>query len=141
MASITLKLKGADELAKKLREMPIKLEKQALQESVLQALDAVLPEMINAAPVHMDEQSPFSKKYGTTRENMRVVKLKRAGRNFKGGRLDTGNALQGFLFEIGSRHQPARPWFAPKIRSLAQKVVDVFAMRVGEAIEDLWEKK
>lgn len=141
MSAVNLKLTGAAELAKKLREMPIKLEKQSLQVSVLKALDEVLPEMIQAVPEHANEYSTNSKKYGTTKQNLRVVKIRQTGRNMKGARIDSGNAFWQIWYNLGSRHQPARPWFASKFRSLAQKIIDAFSQDVGQEIERLWAEK
>lgn len=142
MESVQLKLTGATELADKLRQMPAKLEKKALQVSVLKALDDVLPDMIDAMPDDIDQhRSPSSEQFGTAKQNLRVISLKNVGRNQKGARIDTGKAFWMLWYEFGSRHQQARAVFAPKIRQLAQKVIDFFGRDVGTAIEMLWKEK
>jgi HK97 gp10 family phage protein len=141
MASIELKLTGAPELATKLREMPVKLERQALQDATIAAMQEALPDMREAVPQDEFERSPASQKYGTTRQNLRVVKITSPGRNSKGARIDTGNAFWQWYYNFGSRHQPARPWFAQRFMAIAQKVLDRFTADVGKAIEELWEEK
>ncbi len=141
MDVIQLKLTGADELARKLRELPGKLEKKALQLSALEAMREVLPDIQDAVPQSIYEQSENSKKYGTTKQNLRVVRIKRPGRDKKGARIDTGNAFWQVWYNLGSRHQPARAWIANKFRAVSQRVVDAFGLAVGKAIDELWDQR
>ncbi len=141
MASIQIKMTGAAELATKLREMPAKLERQALQEATLEAMREVLPEMRDAVPQDEYERSAASIKYGTTRENLQAVKMTNPGRNKKGARIDTKDAFWQWYYNFGSRHQPARPWFAQRFRDISQKVIDKFTADIGKAIEELWAEK
>jgi HK97 gp10 family phage protein len=140
MAFIELNLTGVDELVTKLRDMPAKVEKSVLKDATKDAMTNALPDMVGAVPMESDEQSPDSKKYGTTRQNLRVIALTNLGRNNYGARIDTNNAFWQWYYNFGSRHQPARPWFAPRFRAMAQKVLDNFVAAVGAEIERLWQQ-
>lgn len=129
------KFKGFNEFEKLLKELPRNVENKVLQTAVTGTLREIKPEMKAAAPRHMDEQSPASKKFGSTRQNIRVFRLKRVPKGQKAARIDTGNAFWSLIYELGSRFQPARPWFAPTFRKCQERMLDILGRKIGEGIE------
>ena len=141
MIVVKANITGLGELKKKFQELPLKVENQILQKATTASLMKIKPEMIEAAPAHMDEQSPASKIYGPIKKNIRVIKLKNLRRGQKGARLDTGNAFWAFFYEKGTRHQPARPWFLPRFTALIDNVVDTVSDQITEGIEKMTSLK
>lgn len=129
------KLEGFNEFDKLLKELPRSVENKVLQNATLKAMRSALPDVKAAAPRHTGEQSDASKKYGTLRKNIRVIRLRRVAKGQKGARIDTGNAFWGFILELGSRFIPAMPWFAPAVRKSNGKILDTLGKEIGLGIE------
>lgn len=129
------KVSGFDELDKLLKQLPRNVERRVLQKGTTAAMRSILPDMKAAAPRHDGERSPASKKYGTLLSNIRAARLRRVRKGEKGTRISTGNAFWGFIYEKGSRYQPARPWFAPTFRRLQSKLIKVLGTEIGKGIE------
>lgn len=129
------KVSGFEQAAQLLRELPPHVENNILQGATQEAMRAVLPEMKAAAPRHLDKRSPASKKYGTLKQNIRFGRLKRVNRGEKGSRIHTGNAFWGFIYEKGSRHQPARPWFEPTFSRMEGTMIHTLGVAIARGIE------
>lgn len=129
-------LKGFDEFDKKLRELPTKVENRVLQKSVSSAMRSIRSDMVQAAPKHIDERSPASKAYGTIKQNIKVKRLRRVRKGQKGARIDTGKAFWAVFYELGTRHQRARPFFAPTFRRLTDRILRVLGEELGKGIEN-----
>lgn len=115
-------IKGGKEAAKLLDELPEKITNRVIQAAVMGAAREGAKGIRASAPT-AKEPSDASKKYGPLRKNIRVSRLKPRGRNERGAKIHTGNAFWGFIYEIGSRFQPARPWFKPRFESDRQKIL------------------
>lgn len=129
------KLTGFDGLSETLRELPTRVENKVLQKSVTAAARSVRKEFQNAAPRDEEGQSPASELYGRGYRNIRVQRLKRTEKGQKGARITTGNAFWLYFYELGTRYQPARPWFLPTFQRLQKAILSELAKRIGEGIE------
>jgi HK97 gp10 family phage protein len=132
---IGIDLKGFKELDRMLSGLPKQVENRVLQRSVTGAMRSVLKAFKAAAPRHLDEQSPASKKYGTLQKNIKVRNKKRGGKGRRGAKITTGDAFWGYMYEKGSVHQPARPWFDPTWRMVVGQVETDLSKRLAEGIE------
>lgn len=136
-------IKNFDEFQKLLKEVPKAVETRIAQKATFQAMDAARDLLAAAAPMHTGPQSKASRTYGTLRENIRVGRLKKLKRGQKGAVLSTGDAFWGLIYEVGnyiqqelgSRFQPARPWFAPMIKQLAPYIIDKLGESLGKNLE------
>lgn len=129
------KVSGFKEFSALLKELPRNVENRVLQDATNKAMRAALPQMKAAAPVHKEDRSSASKQYGTLKQNIRVSRLKRVRKGQKGTRIHTGNAFWGFIYEMGSRYQPARPFFAPAFRAMQTTIINVLGVEIGKGIE------
>lgn len=132
--SVSTHLRGAFELERMLRQLPQKVENKVLQKAVTSAAREGR-KIIRAAAPRGDGSSVNSKKYGTLRKNIRVIRLRRVGNGERAARIDTGNAFWGYIYEKGSRHQPARPWFEPAFHTAQEKMLSVLLKTVAAGIE------
>lgn len=135
------KVGGFEDAHKLLKELPVRVQRNVLQTATRDTLKEVALKPIKAAaPRHDGKRSQKSKQYGTLFANIRVAKLRRVRKGEKGARISTGNAFWGFIYEKGSRHQAARPWFAPKFRMLEGNMIKTLADKIGLGIEKEVEK-
>lgn len=132
---IEAELSGFDEFDNLLKKLPERVEKRVLQKSVNKALRSSQKAFKAAAPRHTGEQSPASKEYGTGRKNIKVKKLRRVRKGQKAARLDTGNAFWLYIYEKGSRYQPARPWFLQAFQKSREAILNVLRDELGKNIE------
>ena len=133
--NLSHRFNGFDQFSKLLRELPQNVENKIVQGAVTAAMREGRKAVRAAAPVYMDKQSLASKLYGTTKKNIRVVRLKRVQRGQKGARIDTGNAFWSLFYQLGTRYQPARPWFDVAFRAAQGSIVKVLIDQIGAGIE------
>ena len=132
---VDIKMEGFKELSSLLEQLPVRVEKKVLQGAVTGAMREARKEIKAAAPKHLDKQSPSSKQYGTLQKNIRVIRLKRVRKGEKGARVDTGNAFWGYIYEMGSRYQAARPWFLPAFNRSLATIADTLRKRIADGID------
>jgi HK97 gp10 family phage protein len=114
---IDIKVGGLEELDNLLKQLPPRVEKRVLQSAVTSAIRQGRKEIKRSAPSG-DDVSSVQKKYGykKLKNELKVKRLKRTKRNEKASRVDTGNAFWALFYELGTRYQPARPFFAKAFR-------------------------
>lgn len=134
-------LTGFEEFERLLNELPLSVEKKVLQNAVNKSLREIRKDIAAAAPVDENGQSAASKEYGRLSKNIRVQKLKQVRRGEKGARIHTNNSFWGFLYEFGTKYQPARPWFLPKFTSLEERILSNLGKELGKGIEEQAGKK
>ena len=134
-------LTGFNDFEKLLKELPTRVQKKILQKSVTGAMREIRTDMRNAAPRDENGQSQASKEYGRLRKNIKVVKLKKTKPGEKGARITTGNAYWGYFYELGTRFQPARPWFRTQFASVQGKALKKLGELIGDGIEQEARKK
>ncbi len=145
------KLDGFKEFDKLLRELPRNVENRVLQGAVTGAARVGSKAAKSQAPMHQHFQSAASKKYGTLKSNIKVKASKRdRKKGQRGAYITTDDAFWGHFYElgtqryqgkrkhgssqIGSRYQPARPWFLPAITRAYKEMVAELAARLGSGI-------
>lgn len=128
-------LHGFNEFEKLLTQLPQNVAKRVLQNAVTGSLREVRKDVKQAAPAHLDDQSPASKLYGSLRQNIRVIRLRYTGKNERSARIDTGKAFWGFFYEKGTSRQPARPWFLPTITRVQDRIFKTLGIKIGAGIE------
>lgn len=130
------RISGFKEANNLLKQLPRRVQNRVLQNATRETLKETAQQPIKAAaPRHSTERSPASRQYGTLKSNIRVAKLRKVRRGEKGARIHTGRAFWGYLIEKGTRHMPARPWFAPAFRALKSPMIRKLGEKIGRGIE------
>lgn len=129
------KLHGFEELHRTLKTLPERTRKNVVGRAAVKAMRAARNQIKSATPTHLDRQSPASKKYGTGRSNIRLIRLKYPINNSFGARIDTGNAFWLFIYELGSRFQPARAFFASTFRAAGSTTLSTLGEEIGNGID------
>jgi len=112
-----------------------RLENKFLQAMVNDAMrKAALPVMKARAPRHKEEQSKWSKYYGSIIKNLKVSKTG-AKKGGKGAKIDTGRAFWAYFFEKGTRYRPAKPWFNDAFISAKDVIIAHLIPSLKTAIE------
>lgn len=75
-----------------------------------------------------------SQKYANTKLNRR---LRRVGKRHK----VEGTAFYGKFLEYGTSRMSARPWLRPAFDSSTTEAIEAMRVRLGEAVEDAWNKQ
>lgn len=134
MTSFKIKTSGFNELDRLLSELPQRVENRVLQKAVTGALREEKKNFQSAAPRDEDGQSAASKLYGRGYKNIKISRIKRLKKGMRGARITTGNAFWLLIYELGSKYQPARPWFAPTFRGAAERIIASLSRKIGEGI-------
>lgn len=136
ITSKTSKLTGFEDLTKGLKELPKNVQKRVLQNAVMAGARVILKGVKAKAPQHEGEQSAASKKYGTIKENLRVLRLKFGlPATTRGARIDTGDAFWSIFLELGTRFISARPFMAPGVEGSADQAFSKMADNLGKGLE------
>lgn len=130
----SIRLDGFKELDRLLHDLPPNVQNKVLQSAVTGAIGEGKKEIINAAPVGIDP-SPASRQYGPLKANIRVARVRSPNPGQRGASVSTGNAFWGAFYELGTRHQPARPWFGQAFARATSKMLDELKKRLGDGIE------
>lgn len=144
---ISGKLRGWDELSDKFKDLPAKVQRKVVQPSVTAAIREGRKAVKAAAPVRKDKRSQASLRYGSLKDNIRLIRLKRNPKGVFGARVDTGNAFwgafldSGYTIERGSRYQPGNNWFLNAFNSAIDRIFEVLATRLGKGIEKVAGEK
>lgn len=129
------KLEGFAEFDKLLKTLPRNVENRVLQGAVNAAARVGYKAIKAAAPVHKIFQSVASKKYGPLKKNLRVVTSKKdKKRGKRGAYITTGDAFWAYIYEKGSRNQPARPWMLPAFKASYVEMLKALQDRLGAGI-------
>lgn len=136
------KLSGFDELAEDLKRLGPAVERKVVRRSVISAMRPARAFIKTIAPVQIDGQrSGPSKKYGHLRQNIRLIRLRRVEKGQAAARIDTGKSFWGVMYELGTRYQPARPWFGPAFRKISDLVLKTLGSDIGKGIEDIARRR
>jgi HK97 gp10 family phage protein len=114
MAATTSQVYGLSDIGKVLEQLPDRIANRLLQTAVSAGARVQLKAIKARAPLHEGHQSPSSEKYGSILENLSVEPM-RVLRNTsaRGARVTTRNAFWAMFYELGTAHQPARPFMRP----------------------------
>ena len=129
------KLSGFEDFDRLLKNLGPRVGNRVLQNAVTSSVRVAAKEVKAAAPRSTTKRSRASKMYGFLVKNIRVIRLKRVERGQRAARVDTGKSFWGVFYELGTRYQPARPWFAPAFERARQAMIDNLAKRLKIGIE------
>ena len=129
-----IKISGLKEARAALKLLPDRVQKRVQGAATRSGATVMRAEARRDAPVG-DEPSEASKKYGSLKSNIRIIKLKRVPKGTTGYRVNTGDAFWGVILEVGSRFMAARPWFRPAIDRSRDKALDKMRERLAAGIE------
>jgi HK97 gp10 family phage protein len=131
-----MRLEGFEELSKKLQDLPDNVTNRVLQKAVTGSIRAALRTIKASAPVGRGVSS-VQLKYGykKLKKSLKVKRLKPENRYERASKIDTGNAFWARFYELGTKKQPARPFFAPAFRRSEKEMIDELAKRIGEGIQ------
>jgi HK97 gp10 family phage protein len=133
-------LVGFEETRELLKRAPATVERRVLQKATNAGAREGAKAVRRNTPRHLDEQSPASKQYGPGFKNIRTRKLRRVPKGSKGTRIDTGNAFWLYFYELGTRYQPARPFFARTVRAVKDAIFNAMAKSMRENIPKEMER-
>ncbi len=136
---MTIKVTGMKELAAILNTLPDKTARRVLQSAVTGTIRPVRKEIVNASPAGL-EPSAASAKYGSLKKNIRVVRMKPLNRFERAARIDTGNAFWALFYELGTRFQPARPFFHRVFMAAKDRMINELSKRLKAGIDKEFEK-
>lgn len=134
--SFVVKIEGGEKFEDMLAKLSERVENKILQRSVTEALKIAGKAVKAAAPIHGAFQSAASAKYGSLKSNIKVKASKsQATKGQRAAHITTGRAFWGFIYEFGSKFQPARPWFLPAFKSSSDAVIKKLGEELGKGIE------
>lgn len=133
-------LQGFENFDKLLSQLPMRVEKRVLQSAVTSAVREARKEIKKSIPVGDEKQSAASQRYGRAKTNLRVKRLRRTKRNEKMARVDTGDAFWMLFYELGSRFQPARPFFANAFERARSAMIKKLRERLSLGIKKEFDK-
>lgn len=127
-------LRGFEDMDKALAALPQRVENKVMQRAVTRALRPARQAIREETPIG-DTRSPASKEYGRARSNIRLHRLRKVKKGSKGARITTGRAFWLMFYELGTRYQPARPFFARAFKRMQEAILKDLAKELGEGIE------
>lgn len=138
---IDIRLGGFEELNKTLTQLPKNVERRVLQAAVTSAVREGRKEIKRSAP-RGKERSTVQKKYGYKPlwKELKVKRLRRVDRGEKAARVDTGDAFWSLFYELGTRYQPARPFFGKAFRRAEGAMVKKLSERLKVGINKEFDK-
>ena len=137
MAVITAKFTGGDVLAKALRTLPVKVEKQIIREATKAAAEPVLHAARSHAPVLTGDLVASLKITTKTssKKSSFTARVQAAGQGAKTGNDYTGDQFYAAFQEFGTSHQPARPFMRPAFDENVDKAIGIMATLVKSGLE------
>jgi len=133
---IDIETQGFKEIDKALQKLPLNVEKRVLNKSLLGAMRVGAKLIKQAAPVHSGKQSAASKQFRKGKVNIKAKRMKSRKRQVKAAQINTGNAFWLMIYELGSRFQPARPFFLPAFTAATGLILKDFRDRLKKGIEE-----
>lgn len=111
--ALKFRVEGLSEINQVLKLLPERVQQRTLQNAVNAGARVSLKAIKARAPRHEGEQSPKSKQYGTIVQNLRVQAMRKLRATARGARIWTRDAFWALFYELGTAHQPARPFMRP----------------------------
>lgn len=140
MSTVRIELSGFKELQTAIDKLPGNVDNRVLQAAVTGAIRQGAKEIRSSVPVGSEPRSINSQKYGSARKNIKVSRVRSAKKSGKGAKVTTGNAFWMWFYERGSRHQPARPWFAPAFARAKGAMLAELSDRIKTGVEREFSK-
>jgi HK97 gp10 family phage protein len=143
---VTVKVSGLEELEEKLYDMPSKFARQAMRKALRPAADVWKDEIAARAPEKtgwLKSQAAVSIKLSAKEESGTALVgfTKKQNPALIGKEKHVPSAAnEAFWYEMGTRHQPARPFIRPAFDALKSTVLDTFITKLKEAFSEVFGK-
>lgn len=140
--TVTVKVEGLDDIEDKLYNLPSKFAKAAMRRALRPAADIWRSAMESAAPEHtgwLRSQAKISIRLSAKEESGTALVgfSTKQNPNRKGEHVPSaGN--EAFWDEMGTIHQPARPFIRPVFESEKENVLDKFVAGLKEAFDEVF---
>lgn len=136
MAVTTSGVFGLSAINEVLKQLPDRIANRLLQNAANAGARVQLKAIKAKAPTHEGPQSEASEKYGTIVENLKVQPMSvLKNTSARGARVTTGNAFWAQFYELGTSHQPARPFMRPGFDESTQEATNTVAGSLTVGVE------
>lgn len=131
---VTTKIHGFREIDAVLRDLPPAVHKNVLATAGRAGARVIQREVKTNTPIG-DEPSEASRRYGSAKENVSVIALRKIKKAAVGFRVSMGKAFWMTWYEFGNSRQPARPFFRPAAERASGPAVKAFIEFAAKSIE------
>lgn len=120
MSGFSIKLTGGKELLEKLKTLPDKVQTKVMRHAVADGINVIRNDIRSRAPILTENEGLNGPHLpGTLLKSIRARVLRNPDRNtVKAGILILPEAFYWRFNELGTRHQPARPFIRPAVDGL-----------------------
>jgi HK97 gp10 family phage protein len=142
--SVTVKIKGLDELEKKLYDLPSKFAKRAMRGALKPAASIWKEEIAATAPEKtgwLKSQAAVSIKLSAKEESGTALVgfTKKQNPERLGKEKHTPSAAnEAFWYEMGTFRQKAQPFMRRAYESMKEKVLETFVAKLKEAFNEVF---
>jgi HK97 gp10 family phage protein len=144
---VTVEIKGLEDLEKKLYDLPTKFARRAMREAIAPAIELWRSEISTRAPRTGKYATGFMASEVATR--ITTSSREQAGTGMVGFTRKQNPARheahvpsaanEAFWYEMGTVHQPARPFIRPAFESKASAVLDVFTSKLRQLLNEVFK--
>jgi HK97 gp10 family phage protein len=127
---------GLSEINEVLKSLPDRIENRLLQNAANAGARVQLRAIKAKAPQHEGQPSEASATYGSIVENLKVEPMRvLRGTSARGARVTSGNAFWARFYELGTAHQPARPFMRPGFDESTEEAINTVAGSLVTGVE------
>ena len=126
----SIKIKGFEELEQKLKALEPKLSKKILRSALKQVGNDLLAEVIEKAPSKSGALIASLSSKVSIGKNKVAVKVGSDSGDFQG-------QFYAAFYELGTRHQPARPFLRPALQQNDANIIQDVADKIKEGLENI----
>lgn len=142
MADFDFEVKGLAELSKKLKELPLKVAKNALRASVNAGAEVIRKDAMNRVPVDTGKlKKSIYKKQIREKSNTFQQTFFVGARNGKKYRATNKDAYYWRFLEFGTSKMPANPFLRPAFDSRKNDAVKAIGDKLKERIDKFASEK
>lgn len=131
----SLKLDGAAALDAQLAALSEQVATQIGRDAVIASAEILKAAWVEAAPYASGEQSVASKRYGHTRDNIKIGPVKAHNIHAVVYKVFTGNAFWAYWYEFGNARQQPRPWARPAVDRVKDRIIEAQIEALNAGIE------
>lgn len=141
---VTIKLTGAAELNKVIKQLPVELQKKVYMQALRKGANIVRDAAKERAPYGTDfEKRSYVKRKRNGSATTRFVKLRDEVRITVTTKTDisfalavhVGSAYWGMFQEYGTSNMAARPWLRPAFDATADNALNTIGIEMGKGVE------
>lgn len=140
--TVTISIKGLDQLQDKLNRLPPEASRRALKNGLRPAGQIFQKRLQSLAGITGKYSTGWMAKHITLRVNTNnldqgsvKVGFDRKQRTVEGKKTNTNAAYEAIYAEFGTVHEPARPFIRPTFESKKGEVLNTFIEKLREALD------